>query len=596
MPFVVDLTRGTVEREDRSAEAGHFGGSILGLRLLAERTPAGLDPYDPRALVYVAAGVLGGVRGPGLAKSVFLAKSPLTGVAGETHALGPFAAGLRGAGAEALAITGRAETLSYLLVTGGHVSIHAAEELRGLGTAATTDALRARHGQDAHVAAIGPAGESLVRYASVVTDYAFAAARYGVGAVFGSKNLKAIVCVGDAPASVADPDALAGLAAFYREAIPGNRLAALQRSEPGFAGWVGETPQPGYLAVRNFSASGENGLRPIAPHAYDGRAVATEGGCPGCPNDCLKVYAPQGAPERRSGGLGQEAVLSLGWNLGIDDLDTVLGANALCHDLGLDPVSLGGTLAFAMECASHGLLPVGPAFGDTGALDGLIREVAARDGALGDLLAEGSARAARRIGSEAEPYAMTVKGAEVPCFDPRAQPGIGLGYAVAPNGPRYDALEHDLDFDPELGLPYSFPEAARIGVEPAEAVTLDAGRGRRSARLLRLWSALDALNLCVFASSPTRPLTIDHLTSLVTAVSGVKFTVEDLLDAGQRRLDLMRAYASREGGGPDELPGRFHDEAVTAGPYTGAVLSRDSFARARDAFYEELGWSDSAAV
>ena len=198
------------------------------------------------------------------------------------------------------------------------------------------------------------------RYASVVTDYAFAAARYGVGAVFGSKNLKAIVCVGDAPASVADPDALVGLAAFYRKAIPGNRLAALQRSEPGFAGWVGETPQPGYLAVRNFSASGENGLRPIAPHAYDGRAVETEGGCPGCPNDCLKVYAPQGAPERRSGGLGQEAVLSLGWNLGIDDLDTVLGANALCHDLGLDPVSLGGTLAFAMECASTACCPRDP--------------------------------------------------------------------------------------------------------------------------------------------------------------------------------------------------------------------------------------------
>ena len=149
---------------------------------------------------------------------------------------------------------------------------------------------------------------------------------------------------------------------------------------------------------------------------------------------------------------------------------------------------------------------------------------------------------------------MTVKGAEVPCFDPRAQPGIGLGYAAAPNGPRYDALEHDLDFDPELGLPYSFPEAARIDVEPARAVTLDAGRGRRSARLLRLWSALDALNLCVFASSPTGPLTIGHLTSLVTAVSGVEFTVEDLLDAGQRRLDLMRAYASEREAGRTNCP------------------------------------------
>ncbi|MGN9840403.1 aldehyde ferredoxin oxidoreductase C-terminal domain-containing protein [Nonomuraea sp. H19] len=591
MPFIVDLTSGTVEREFRAAEPGHYGGSILGLRLLAERTPAGLDPYDPRALLFVAAGMLGGTRAPGLAKCVFLAKSPLTGVAGEAHALGPFAAALRGAGVTALAIAGRAERLSYLLVQGGEISFHEAGELRGLGTAATTDALRARHGPQAHVAAIGPAGENLVRYASVVTDYAYAAGRYGLGAVFGAKNLKAIVCAGEAPAEVADPDAIAAIAAYYRDSLAGNPLAALQASEPGFAGWAGEPPAPGYAAVRNFSVSGAHGLRVPAARDYDGRAVATSGACPGCPNDCLKVYAPPSATERRSGGLGQEAFLSLGWNLGIDDLDTVLGANALCDDLGLDPVSVGGTLAFAMECAYRGLLPGGPAFGDAAALPGLIRDVATRGGELGDLLAEGAARAAGRLGPETAPYAMTVKGAELPCFDPRIQPGIGLGYAIAPNGPRYDALEHDLDFDPVAGLAYSFPEAARIAVEPAPAAELDAERGRRTARLLRLWSGLDALNLCVFASSPTRPLTIDHLTALVTAVLGADFTLEDLLAAGQRRLDELRAYAEREGVGcRDELPARMHDEPVAEGPHKGAVLDREAFRQARDAFYEELGW------
>ncbi|WP_248964073.1 aldehyde ferredoxin oxidoreductase C-terminal domain-containing protein [Sphaerisporangium perillae] len=592
MPFIVDLTHKTVEREDRSAEAGHFGGSILGLRLLAERTPAGLAPYDPRSLLYVAAGVLGGAAGPGLAKCVFLAKSPLTGMAGEAHALGPFAAGLRGAGAKALAITGRATTLSYLLIEEGRLSVHAAGELCGLGTAATTDALRARHGARAHVAAIGPAGENLVRYAGVVTDHAYAAARYGLGAVLGAKNLKAIVCVGDAPASVADPDALTALAAYYRAAMPGNPLTAWQHAEPGFAGWAGDRPDPGYAAVRNFSVTGDDGgLRTPGRASYDGLAVATAGACPGCPNDCLKVYAPPDAPERRTGGLGQEAFLSLGWNLGIDDLDAILAANALCNDLGLDPVSFGGTLAFAMECAAHGLLPGGPAFGDAAALAGLANDVAVRGGALGDLLAEGSARAARLIGPEAARFAMTVKGAEVPCFDPRVQPGIGLGYAAAPGGPRYDALEHDLDFDPVLGLPYCFPEAGRIGVEPAPALALDAERGRRTARLLRLWSALDALNVCVFAATPTRPLTLDHVTSLVTAVSGTPSTVEELLEAGGRRLDLMRAYAVREGAGPDELPGRFHEEPIASGPHAGAVLTREAFGRALEAFREELGWA-----
>jgi aldehyde:ferredoxin oxidoreductase len=596
VPFIVDLTSGTVEGEYRSAERGHFGGSILGLRLMAERTPAGLDPYDARALLYIAAGTLGGTAAPGLAKAVFLAKSPLTGVAGEAHALGPFAAGMRGAGAGALAVVGRAERLSYLLVQDGDVTVHDAEDLRGYGVAAATDALRARHGAHAHVAAIGPAGERLVRYASVVTDLAFPAARYGLGAVFGAKNLKAVVCVGDAPAEVADPAAVAGLTAHYRRSLATNPLAALQHGEPGFAGWTGEPPAPGYTSVRNFSVPGEHGLRVPAVADYAGRAVATTGGCPGCPNDCLKVYAPHDTPERRTGGLGQEAFLSLGWNLGIDDLDTVLTANALCNDLGLDPVSLGGTLAFAMECAERGLLPGGPAFGDAGSLPRLIRAIARRGGTLGDLLAEGSARAARWLGPATVPYAMTVKGAELPCFDPRVQPGIGLGYAVAPGGPRYDALEHDLDFDPEAGLAYSFPEAGRVGAEPAPAGELDKERGVRSARLLRLWSGLDALNLCVFASSPTRPLTIDHLTALVTAVLGEEFTLDDLLAAGQRRLDELRAYAEREGGGPDELPDRLHDEPVTAGPHAGAVLDRTAFAEARAAFRAELGWRDQGTA
>ncbi|MGW3349327.1 aldehyde ferredoxin oxidoreductase C-terminal domain-containing protein [Nonomuraea rubra] len=587
MPFIVDLTSGNVEKEDRTSERGHYGGSILGLRLMLERTAAGLDPYDPDALLYVAAGMLGGTAAPGLAKAVFLAKSPLTGVAGEAHALGPFAAGMRGAGARALAVTGRAPRLSYLLVSGGEVSLHDAGELRGLGTTATTDALRARHGAGARVAAIGPAGENLVRYASVVTDLAFPAARYGLGAVFGAKNLKAVVCAGDAPAEVADPAAIAALTAYYRDSLATNPLAALQAGLPGFAGWAGDPLDPGYASARNFSVPGPPGLRVPSASDYDGRAVSTAGSCPGCPNDCLKVYG------ERSGGLGQEAFLSLGWNLGIDDVETILAANARCNDLGLDVVSLGGTIAFAMECAGRGLLPGGPAFGDAAALPGLIEDVATRSGTLGDLLAEGSARAARRIGRGAEAYAMTVKGAEVPCFDPRPQPGLGLGYALAPGGPRYDALEHDLDFDPVAGLAYSFPEAARVGALPAPAHELDEERGRRSARLLRLWSGLDALNLCVFASTPTRPLTIDHLTALVTAVLGTEFTLEDLLAAGQERLDGLRAYALRETGGrlDEALPARLHDEPITEGPHKGAVLGRAAFERARAAFHTELGWT-----
>jgi aldehyde:ferredoxin oxidoreductase len=194
---------------------------------------------------------------------------------------------------------------------------------------------------------------------------------------------------------------------------------------------------------------------------------------------------------------------------------------------------------------------------------------------------------------------MTVKGAETPPFDPRIQPGIGLGYAVSPGGPRYDAVEHDLDFDPDHGSPSYLSETARIGVpSPAPAVALDAERGRRTARLMRLWSGLDALSVCLYASSPTRPLTIDRITDLVTAVSGLPFELGDLLDLGQRRLDVMRAYALREGLDPggDALPDRFHDEPVNAGPFAGARLDRAAFDEAITALFAELGWSPGSVI
>ncbi|MFD0665793.1 aldehyde ferredoxin oxidoreductase C-terminal domain-containing protein [Thermocatellispora tengchongensis] len=413
--------------------------------------------------------------------------------------------------------------------------------------------------------------------------------------MLGAKNLKAVVCVpgpgGDGPVPGADPVTLARLAAAYREAIPGNPLASWQHAEPGFAAWVSDGLAPGYGSVRNFSVTGEPGLRLPVAESYAGRALATAGNCPGCPTDCLKVYAPPTTRERRSGGLGQEAFLALGWNLGIDDLDAILDANALANDLGLDQVSLGGTLAFAMECAERGLLPAGaPAFGEPTALPALIHDIAHRSGPYGALLAEGSARAARAIGEEAAPYAMVAKDCELPGFDPRIQPGIGLGYAAAPGGPRYDALEHDLDFDPEEGLPYCLPEAARVGAHPAPVLTLDADRGRRTARLLRLWSALDALNICLFASTPTRPLTIDDILTLVEAASGTPMTLPGLLEAGQTRLDLMHAYALREGVTAESLPSRFHDTPVETGPYQGARLDRKSWSEALTAFKTELGW------
>jgi aldehyde:ferredoxin oxidoreductase len=450
---------------------------------------------------------------------------------------------------------------------------------------ATTQALRDRHGGDAHVAAIGPAGERRVRFAGVVTDRDFAAYRGGAGAVMGAKGLKAVVLVGGAPPELADPDAVAALTERYRAAISENRLTRIQHDPPGFGGVA---PVEGYYVAENFRLSKLDGYGGLAGDPLAARLVRSRGGCPGCPNDCVKTFAPAGTEERA--GLHQEALWALGPNLGLADLDTLLGLNARCHDWGLDPVSLGGVLAWWCELSARGLRAGGPTFGDAPGLLALAADVAARRGD-GDLLAEGVRRSAAAMGPATEPYAMHVKGVELTFPDPRGSQGQALAYAISPLGPRYDIVEHDIDFDPEWGFP-SYVERAGAPPGGLPMASLDPTKVELTHRMLELWSGLDALDVCVFASPPTRILTEDDIAGLVGAVTGWDITVDDLRTWGRRRWTLLRRYGVREGhtAADDTLPDRFFAEPITDGRLAGAVLDRESFDAARRQYYRLAGW------
>jgi aldehyde:ferredoxin oxidoreductase len=291
-------------------------------------------------------------------------------------------------------------------------------------------------------------------------------------------------------------------------------------------------------------------------------------------------------------GLTQETVAALGPNLGIDDVDTVLAANTACQELGIDPVSLGGTLGCLFEAGERGLLPpswtAGPPlrFGAAGSLLPLIDAIGAGGGhavpaEVAVALGNGAAGLAGLLG--VAELAMVSKGVELPPFDPRVQPGLGLGYAVAPIGPRYDICEHDLDFDPVDGKPHCYPEARRLGlVVPEPAGRLDGARADRTVVLLRLWSALDAALVCPYASTPTRPVTLDRVVALVRAVTGWDVTDAELLRLGDTRLRLQYEINARLGVGADAdtLPARLHDEPVRSGRYAGAALDRGEFAAA----------------
>ncbi|MEV0454904.1 aldehyde ferredoxin oxidoreductase C-terminal domain-containing protein [Catellatospora methionotrophica] len=554
-----------------------WGGPLQALSTLRRAIDGPVDPADPRLPVALVTSTVAGLGAVGTARCAAVGVSPLSGAVAETRAEGPFAAGLRAAGITGISLTGAAEQPSYVVVEAGRAAVLPAGELWGMTTGQATDRLLARHGHDAAVAVIGPAGEAGARYANVVTCRSFPLPRLGFGAVLGARRIKAVVCVppgsGTAGRAPWPHDVLAAQALFtaYRREMPDHPLAGWQLAAPGFGAWPGTAAAPGTAAVRNFADTATApaswpGLHPDRYAAF----LSWSGGCPGCPNDCVKGYA--------GAGLHQEAVAMLGPNLGIGDLGAILAANARCQELGLDPVSFGGTLACVFEAAAHGPLPSWldlPAGAGFGAAD-LLPELVERAARPGHPLGEGAAALAARLG--VPELAMTCRGVELPPFDPRVQPGLGLMYAAAPFGPRYDAVEHDLDFDPVYGLPHCYDEAERIGLSvPAPASTLDVGR---TSRLADLWSGLDALLICPYASTPTRPLTLDRICALVRATSGRPINPEGVFALGRDRLRTQQQINDRLGVPAATLPARFFDESVTTGPHRGAVLDRTAFTAA----------------
>jgi aldehyde:ferredoxin oxidoreductase len=537
-------------------------GPLAGLQVLLGTRP-GLSAYHPDQPIIFGPG---GHRALAMTRFTLTAKSPLSGGVAESRVEGPFGSALPGT----FVLTGRSDRPGYVLVDGSRTRILDARDLWGLDALETTERLLSEHGPDAHVATIGPAGENLVRFASLITDGGYPAAR--MGAVFGAKRCKAVVVLGGHETEVADPATVDRITADYTRRIPLNPLTRSQFEPPGFGTWPVEGLE-GYLGVRNYTTA-EARLPGFTPDAYTARLTSTAG-CPGCPQDCMKSF--HGSP------LHQQTVAAFAANLGINDLDTVLDLNTQCHRWGVDPVSLAGVLAYRCE------IPGGPEFGDTQALVDLATEVVHRRGE-GAILAEGIARALPAYGPQTAEFALHCKGIEMPVFDPRGNQGLALAVAVHPLGPRYDATEHDSDFDPEWGHELFVANAGLA--EPLPMASLSDTKIKLVADVMELWSGYDAVGLCLFAAPPTRNLTEQSAAELVTAVTGRPTTATDIRALGRRRLALMRQYNVREGltSQDDTLPDRFFTRPVDRGRLKGTVLNRAEFEAAVPRLRGLLGW------
>ena len=597
----VDLHDQTVQREYPGERFWRIyaGGGLLAAYYLQMLHGGPGDAFDPANPLIFASSVLAGHPYAGLARFTVVARSPLTGGIGEARGEGPFAIALKGSGADAIVMRGRAAQLSVLVVEEGQAALHPASDLSGMTVSQTDEELRRRYGQDIHTAIIGPAGENLVRFASIVADCNHQAARMGMGAVMGSKNLKAVVIRGDARPPVADPSRCAALTESYGQRMTANPLTLWQLEPPGFSAWVHTHGTDAALCTRNYRDSVFESAAAYTPDLFMAhyQGVAP---CPGCPNDCIKRFDPQAPFQAGPSGLGgihQEITGALGSNVGLVDLKVLFEANLRCNEYGMDPNSLGFTLSMAMECAQEKIytaeqVEIDLRFGDGQTMLQAIDLIAYRQG-FGGVLAEGARRAADMIGGGAERFALHVKGLEMVPFEPRTQTNLALGYAVAPIGPRYDICEHDWDFDTRVGWAHTLDHARTLGILdriPMEELSVEKVRNYKA--LASIWSGADALDFCIFAIAPTRVFSLQEMADMLAAVTGWDTSAYEIMRWGERRLHLMRLYNLGAGltAAADTLPARFFDEPIHEGDWTGTCLDRAKFEAAVRTYYSMMGW------
>src|SRR5499433_3616597 len=542
--LVVDATTGAaavVLPLDEQVLRGYLGGAGLGAWLMHRLAPPGADPLGERAPLAFVFSPLVGTPLTTSAKFAVVAKSPLTGMLNDALSSSHFAISGKLTGYDAIVVHGACDRPSVLLVDGDGARLADAPDLWGLPAARAEQRLRERLGPGWRAAAIGPAGERLVRYATISHDGRHAG-RGGLGAVLGAKRLKAVAVRAATKVAPADPGAVLAAARDLRARSFGT-LANLLAFNAISA-----------LPTRNFQAAAFAGAPRLAAEELAGLRTVARNSCASCTIGCEHIYAGGGRTMR----VEYENVFALGPMCGVSDPDAVLAASGLCDELGLDTIYAGGTIAWAMECAERGLIDA-PwlRFGDAGALMRALAEIGAREG-LGDLLAEGSRRAAERVGAGSAEFAPHVKGLELPGYEPRTMHAMALGLAVNSRGAdhnRSGAYEADLSGDLDRFAGGDAQVAAAVETEDRAAV-------------------MDSLILCKFLRGVFRE-PFDEWAALLSAVTGWDADGAELRRTARRIVLAKRVFNLREGWQPgdDWLPERLLSQPLETGSGRVAALT-----------------------
>jgi aldehyde:ferredoxin oxidoreductase len=594
----VDLTTGATRVENVAGEVLRLlvGGRALVAWLLLRDLAPGTHPLSPDNLLIFAPGIMQGSNLPGAGRHGVGGKSPLTGALGSSEAGGWWGHEFKRTGFDALVVRGRAERPVYLAIRNQSVELRPAERLWGQLTAPAQAAIRDELGDKrVRVAQVGPAGENGVLFSAIMHDVNRAAGRNGLGALMGSKNLKAVAVRGSLTPPAAVRPRVTGVSKWLGDnykSLVAWATAPGRGTQDSLANWG----YMGGLPTRNFDLPVFDDYRLLTGERNYEMFFKDRDTCQACPITCKQVFEhesdnPYQKLNPEYGGPEYEAMAALGALCQVSDNLAVCKAAELCNANGLDVISTGSAIAFVMECFERGILTeadtggVALRFGDPQALLRGVEMIARCDG-FGAVMGEGVARMSRRLGPETEDFNLTVKSQELPMHEPRLKHALGVGYAVAPVGADHMMNVHDTDFTADGDCLQRVNAALPRQIGPLR--TSDLGEDKLQIFVTELnWMHFqDCAVNCHFY-----PYRYAHLAEALSGVTGVEYGIQDVLDVGARAQTLARVFNLREGftADDDRLPRRVM-KAFKSGPLAGVELSQESFDWARRRYYELMGW------
>jgi len=584
----VNLEEGTILKEAIPEELAkkYLGGRGLASKYLFDENKPGIDSLGPENKLIFFAGLVTGTASPSASRYSVVTKSPLTNIWAQSSSGGRWGVDLKQSGYDGIIFEGISEKPVYLVIDDEVFQLKDATDLWGKNVSETTELLKQKLGATFNIASIGIAGENQVRYAAIMNDLHRAAGRCGVGAVMGSKRVKAIAVRGSQKIQIADKKAFKNVADKQFELL-GESILSAGLEAYGTNLVLDMVNVCGGLPTRNWQTGVCSFVEKINGEALSEKVLVRPVGCFACPIKCGRDSEIREGPYTGKKGEGPEyeSVGTFGAMCDIDDLEAITMAHYLCNDYGLDTISTGSTISFIMECFERGMITKESAegmeiyFGDSKNMIELIHKIAGREG-IGDLLAEGTRRIAQRLGQGSERFAMNVKGLELPAYDSRGAKITGLAFATANRGgdhitayvqgPTYLASPFLVVEDSEIKDPLKEdPKEAKVVKEMEDALTV-----------------FDAAGSCKFMGMS---LDAKEWSDIIKTLTGWQFTVEEFRKTGERIYNLERAYNVREGltRADDTLPKRLLEDPLPEGPAAGQVNKLEIFL---DPYYEFRGW------